>query len=705
MPVAHLESGGYSNYYDSNDQTPYSLGNHFNEGDCEGLELVENTNFQGSVSGATALYAVTSGYLSYQEDGGTPRLVVRLPRSLRSLSKHNSGRRFYDVSPGGPNLRHVVYELPGTSGSDVRNAVDSLLSDSNHPIRTATVVDQQTASSGGGGSRTLDSYLSNSGSRTDVLDAFMRTGQNVGSLELLVRAGEQIGMFSGNVTVSFYDSCGNRNPNSGGVQPFAPKGRPLNPAYFLYVMLTPSNAGGSNPSVTPKTALSTASGAPRIDHHPIQTLLESISDTDYEFMELNLGASHPPEPRHVTLDRNGETGIRIGSLAEWHQSRNGTNPYHPGTPYACSEWRVRPPQPNANVVVGKLDARGVDSPEYNQGSMTDDEVDHAGDTIAFANEISDVPHVNSLSTITNQVTGYWNDYGPLFNAVADAFQVPCELLLALAAKETGSQPDADRTQATRLEPLDGRPPGVSATVTNQLNNYAAIDNAAYTFPIPWNDGTQITGGADLTWGELATLTADHPEHVKISPGMMQTLVDTADSDLAEILELYGSTHLTNIQATVSTSGGSVTLSVDNPPSDAASLFADWLAVTKDASGADPEVGNSSNPVDTEVSKLQQAFHQLTAGAAHVKHMYNHSNGSNVLTDYDPPTVASGYNDGALAYSSDPSPGANLVKYHRRFGLLFYRSYPAHFPLYYNQAVEHFSGSPSPTPSVRLWGEQ
>jgi len=141
------------------------------------------------------------------------------------------------------------------------------------------------------------------------------------------------------------------------------------------------------------------------------------------------------------------------------------------------------------------------------------------------------------------------------------------------------------------------------------------------------------------------------------------------------------------------------------------LFSDWFGVSVDAAGHNTTVAAN---VDTTLTKMKRALHNIIAGAAHIKFIYNtvivgRTNRSNMITGFDFPTLASGYNDGANSVIA-ATPGNNdNTKWQRLFALLFFNGdYPNHGPKFYNAAVRffnnNFNASPPPTdiPSVRLW---
>ena len=116
----------------------------------------------------------------------------------------------------------------------------------------------------------------------------------------------------------------------------------------------------------------------------------------------------------------------------------------------------------------------------------------------------------------------------------------------------------------------------------------------------------------------------------------------------------------------------------------------WFAISVDTSG---NVTNS-NP-NVLLTKRLRALHGFIAGAAHMKLHY--SNGINsIVTDFDPPTMASGYNDKAGIRKSQ-STSAIL----NRYGMILREPYAKGFPIIYNSVIEFFNGNSGIQPALRM----
>ncbi|MFC6954752.1 hypothetical protein [Halorubellus litoreus] len=688
-PIVHRTNSNYGDYYDSQDNCYFELSNHFDTNGCTGLCIGTNSSFSASdpQGSPTELYAVTSGYLSYRKPTNGPRkLVLRLPLELVQLSAHNSGEQYLDLSPSGPNLRHVVYELDTQQSTDtvVRAYIGSLLQQTSHPVREWTRVfeGEDVPARAIGRTPTVGEYLSNPPSSVSdpvgaVLDGFID-----GEFELLVTAGDPISSFDSSVNIVFRDSSYTRNQDATDDEPNEPVGRPLNPSYFLYQLLGP-NATGTNPVVDLQTAVDRSSNPSLAQTHPLLTILTGQTAQQESYVPLDLDADQPPPPRHRTITTSTNGGaLAVGSLRNWHQS------LHDPTTTANAEWQIVADPAQSSDDMGKLLVR-------DSASGNDIDVEYG-----------------SSGARRKSVEVYWNRYGELINAVAEAFRLPCESILAIACKESASLlwydpnnfADSDEMNTVRLEPLDA---GTAATqrLLNDPNdghygqlydNLTSSNGANENIPVPW-EGSQVihatSSGNNLTWDVLVRLINNY-DAVLASPGVTQTLVSTADGVLNWVDSMYGNDFVSNISATVDHDGNSVTLSVKNP-GNIQNTLEDWFGAIADANGNSPP--NPPYSANEELSKKQRAFHGFVIGGAYIRRTYNYTTGGgqNRIVDYDPPTIASAYNDRL-------QPDANT-----RYGMVMHQNYVDHFPKYWNAAVDLFnqSGSNSidPDPALRLWG--
>jgi hypothetical protein len=327
---------------------------------------------------------------------------------------------------------------------------------------------------------------------------------------------------------------------------------------------------------------------------------------------------------------------------------------------------------------------------------------------------------------SNRVTTYWNRYSSIFAVVADAFEIPCELLVSIACKETAGGAWYDpaniansrEMDVIRLEPLNANPIAITPVLVQQgrLTNYLILagglpgvvgaphaNGANAQIPVPWNGLTLVEAGSALTWGDLRQLINDFPPNVRVSPGIMQTLVGTALGDLTWLRQIYGvgSVHALDILH------NGVRLEADDPPATRGDIFSDWFGVSVDAAGTNTNVAANVNAI---LTRMKRAQHGIIAGAAHVKRVYNSVAGAganryNLICDFDFPTVASGYNDGAAAVPAAAAGDADTVKWLRLFALRYYGGdYPRHGTRFLNATVTMFNalavGQRQPT--VRLW---
>mgnify|MGYP000665181313 CR=1 FL=1 len=503
-------------------------------------------------------------------------------------------------------------------------------------------------------------------------------------------------------------------------------GNPLNPSYFLYVVMNATNTTKVNflTHMINSTDVS--------DTHPLLFLLGATNlPPAADHMVVDLLRTHPPAPLHVTRDVTmpilgviAMKGLKLNALGEMHESRNSSKPR--GT-VAPVRWRNYGDDA-ADVIPDRI---GTILSEVKAGATNR----------VPGGAVFDVLFTPSTSHST-KVTTYWSRYGVAFNAVAEAFEIPCELLVAVACKETSGGgwfdtvfANSHEMDTTRLEPLlviigNAAPvptdAQLSASVTSNaahhgaLNAYRAAagyvlqrknrtfirkggpngDNA--NIPVPWNGAANVA--PMLTWTSLALLAGNYRVNVRISPGVMQTLVWTARADLGWIASIYGANYINSIQISIN----GVMLSVDSYAANLGTMFREWFGVTVDATGAVTTVAASK---DENLTRMKRALHNIVAGAAHIKRNYNSAKLNrkgkryNIITDFDLPTVGSGYNDGADLYKTAAAPGvSDDAKWRRLFAMKFNAgTYPERLTRFYNAAEEVFnSGMAAPLPSVRLW---
>lgn len=711
MPVAHVNgSGNYSEFY-STDTCVFSVQRYFNRSGAQGINLIQ------TFPGASALdddlwdlFSFTEGFISFQNNS----VVLRLPLLLNNaaVSAYQSGLIFRQLKPIGPQLRHVVYAFSAHPGAAVEDKIRAILSDATHPGQNITRI----AIPGKSRTEKLKDFLAADPKNIDsIISQFMS-----GTIELFVRGGNVIGNFKDlEIEIQFKDSCGSLNPPAIPTAVTPPRGRPLNPSYYLYLVRSTANAANVNLLTT------FGSGTSLQSTHPLDHLFSQASvsaDGGNPDQILDMTRNRPPRPLHVTIDVQDESGvtiadsgIRIEALTDWHESRNAANPYKTRAPV---QWR-------------------------NYGSLTGDNV--FGDFGKFLTRVKSgrnsllpggtaFDHQHTPAAIHNdRVRAYWERYAVVFNAVANAFEIPCELLIAIACQETSTGRWFDPTFAgthemdtIRMEPLkvaiaDFNP---SPTHLGFLNRYLDLaggvggthaDGANANIPDLWN-GARSIRATGLTWGELQELVeaypgkVGHPGKVGVSPGIMQVQVSTAVSELDLIDSMYGNTYVHQIAIT----HNGVQLTADDPPNSRRRLFSDWFGVSVDAAG-----NNTARAADvnTELTKMKRALHDIIAGASHIKHFYNTVwGGKNFISDLDLPTVASAYNDGANP-ATPASSGPNQVdQWHRLFALVFAASaktiaelqYPKDAPKFFNAAVAYFNTDfgvavPAlPRPALRLW---
>lgn len=699
MPVAHITGAiDYGSYYSPAGDCLIRVADYFNANNCEGIHLERDPAAPATLADETwDLYAFTNGFLSFQDNSLVLRLEHELVAGTNQQEVYRSGQLFRALRPKGPQLRHVVYRFgvaPGAAA--VSDKIRIILQDATHPGRQIQRVLPPNAMT----PVTLGNYLMADPANLDLIALrFME-----GSIELFVRAGDVIGNFKDqSVQLRWIDSCGNPTTN-----PAPPGGRPLSPAYFLYLVRSATNAN----RVTMLTALVATQPDPPTTTHPLYFQLDPARLTAAGLnanLGVDLAATLPPPPLHLRVDvRNAADddiagyGIPMRGLGEWHESRNAANPFDTQAPV---RWRLYGTQE------GDTDANdfGRFITEVKAGRANrlpgPDAFDHQ-----FTPE----------AIHTTRFQSFWDRYGAIFNVVAETYQMPVELIIATACSETSTGAwynaafaNSHEMDIIRMEPLTSQPAAITADPVQQalLTDYMNLTGgvggggANANIPVPWNGAGLVRSTSPLTWNALRDLIETYHENaeVKVSPGVMQTLVGTAMGDLDWGELFYGAGYV----HAISIVHDGVNLTADAPPASHDLLFSDWFGVSVDGAGA-----NTTNAaaVHAELTKMKRAMHSIIAGTAHLKRMYNTVGGtlarpSNIVTDFDLPTSFSGFNDGAGR--ADPATAASTdnVKWQKLFTLIYYdKNYPKNAPCFYNAAVNYFNTTANlnPLPTIRLW---
>lgn len=692
MPIAHITGAvDYAAYYAAG-SCFIRVVEYFNLNGCEGIRLESDPAAPAETADSIwDLYAFTDGFLSLQGNN----LVLRLPRELTSTPArkvYNSGKKFPLLRPHGPHLRHLIYSFDAAPGAAVSDKLRAILQVTTHPGRNITQINV----AGAAHPLTLQQYLAADPAHLEELVVEFMAGRK----ELFVRAGDAIGNFrTGRVELRFLDSCGELTTT-----PSVPGGRPLNPAYFMYLIRSATNAA----NVTMLTALVPAAPNPPTTTHPLYFVLDPqhIIDAGREpSIGVDLAATEPPLPRHITVVVQDAAhapialfGIPMRGLGEWHESRNAANPFSTGAPV---RWRLYGNQ-----------AADVNSDDYGKfiTEVKTGSANRLPGPGVFDHQFTPDPLVHTI-----KFQSYWSRYCNIFNLAAATFEVPVELMIAIACSETSTGywynaafANTHEMDIIRMEPLSRLPASISPNAAQQLilTNYMNLTGGVSggggnaNLPVPWSGALAVHAPNPLTWGELRGLIPSYPNDVKVSPGIMQALVGTALGDLTWGRAFYGAGYV----HALSINHNGVALIADAPPATRDALFSDWYAVAVDAAGANTVV--SAN-VDAELTKMKRALHNIIAGAMHIKRQYNTIIGAdrNIVTDFDLPTSFSGYNDGAGRAAAATAVSTNPLKWKKLFALIFYdENYPKNAPRFYNAAVTHFNtvAGLNPIPAVRLW---
>lgn len=176
-----------------------------------------------------------------------------------------------------------------------------------------------------------------------------------------------------------------------------------------------------------------------------------------------------------------------------------------------------------------------------------------------------------------------------------------------------------------------------------------LNGTSESVPQPWNDNSPVTAGSPLTWSQLAAIV-DVTKGINISPGLIQTLISTAQQQSVPFLESVTPEIFTR-------------LSLPSPPARPSDYLKSWLLTGKAS---------------------------ILAGVAKIRLGYN------LMTNYPPtffdlPLVGANYNAGSA-----------IKKLNTNWGLVYYDAYVERAAPFFNAAVNKFNNSGlTPTPSVRF----
>jgi hypothetical protein len=694
-PIAHEAVANHFQAYYSGGASVFEVTQFFNRSDCKGIRIKKNAAVTASVAAQFDLYALTDGFLTFADNS----LILRLPTELQAeaVKKYCSGRLLRKLAPGGPQLRHLMYKfltVPDVFDTAIQPKISALLGVAPHPARTIVKVKDD------GKVITLGAYLDANTANAGTWIASFRTGD----VSLFVKAGDVIAnFFADEIELQFVDSCGVPPAST----PNAVMGRATNPSYFLHTLF--KDTAHSNQL----TKLDTQADAETDAAHPLMHLYRTVSPvpaTTNADQFLDLTAALAPKPKLVTIDCKNDANdvladaaIGIGTLGTWHKSRNSASE---AEAKAVVSWRL-------------YGNDASDTDDTLRGTLITQLSPPATSALLPGGAAFDHMLTPLTGAAADRVTRVWNLYHPIFNAVAQAFQVPCEILATIVCSETGAWFDnGTDTDVIRMEPLDVP---VVVTPGTVLAKYKTLAGQNYMvngvkhygpganpiMPRPWKGATPVGAGGP-TWNELRDLVHNNPD-VKVSPGCTQVLVRSAGGALTWAVHRFGVELINDISINVTNSANvATTLSVSAPPTAFNAIFEEWFGVALDSTGA---VTTSTTATDSRLTRFQRALHDIITTAAYIKRNYNYISDGNKITDFDPPTLFSGYNDGASTIKNKSSTtSSDGVKWQKLYGVVtFDDNYPKNGSRNYNRIVRYFNEQGYLTanpvaarPALRLW---
>ncbi len=709
LPVALEPTGDYQKYYLQSGTPIFQIGYVFNDDRFPGLHLLARANVPSFLEPSLFdLVAICDGFLSCHGD----KLILRLPLLLngRRVAQYNSAKQYMGLKPTGPQLRSITFLFKDelSNSSSIRESLRVLIKQEEHPSRFVQYVKE--------GTQSIGSYLGDDDSKVDnFLDDFLS-----GGTELMVRAGDTIAnlLEHEEVTIIFRDSCGNKKLEIGVSEDsfgFPIKGNILNPSYFLFLLL-------KNPSTTNLLTKIESSPSAIDEIHPLVFLLQKENlPSNGEHMTLDLSSSFPPPPLlisdivyHPILTDFSFKGIEMGALGEWHESRNSPNPVETKAPVQWRNYGKFDGETNFSEIGRFLVKLKPDKLDLIPGLKKEGDTYEGFDT-SFTPQSSDI----------RKVKLFWERYSSQINVAAEVFEVPCELILAIACKESAAPgffwfdnddfEKSNEMSVIAMEPLRNRQ-GPSffkeenpdhEVLARKYENLAGRTGATETnvrnviIPTPWNDNEKVHPEYPLKWGELKTLVHNYKNIVRVSPGIIQTLIFRAKEMIDWTAAMYGPDFISSLSININ----NVKLTAINPPTERKDIFQYWFGISVDNKGQPTDDREKIDPI---LTRHQRAFHSIITGTAYLKKRYNNMENisgktTNLITDFDVPTLGSGYNDNASPVSPAKADSDINEKWKDLFALLFFDfRYPKEYPRLFNAAIDEFNQDIKPVPKVRLW---
>lgn len=441
-------------------------------------------------------------------------LVLNLSKDLqiKNISKLNE-----------PIPEKIIYKnvnLTAVKASLKQVILNAYTKKIHHPILTSIYKNK----------KTIEKYLDeeiNEVDKSAAIEAILNDFGNIISFKLNIAAGDEIGEATTNTQVPQSPSnpfipIGTHNVN---IAFLLYDGSVLNPAYYIWQLLKDFK-DQPNKRVN---CLTEVGNNGNTYTHP---LLNSTG--------LNIDLATPLLPRIPVTNpniNNGESTILfpVGNLGIFHGYERGN------ILKSKMQWRITNDD-NLDFEV-RLRNAAVNT--------------HLGKTIRLANsntttniiDVSPDPDDIKNSTLhpgadfNQRVTDVWNDWGTDINELCTLLQFPAEYIVSNIYQETKNSP-----RKLALETISGD--NISLLQANQIdqaiiNAYVDLD-PEYELNIPPDpipmDTAIKSSDSTLTWRQLLEIIQIVPS--RMTPGLIQTSVDRANTQLDSLKQIYGNNSYT-----------------------------------------------------------------------------------------------------------------------------------------------------------------
>lgn len=486
----------------------------------KGLELWLN-NFNDDKK----LYAIFSGELTYiaAPAAGQPH-SLKLELNTEVQSKLNTLPSSLEPIP-----KVVLYENIDSAQLSVilinlintEYSVASGASSSWHPVLRTVLSSSNTTLK-----VKLDAENTN-GTLTSYIASFVNDFMTTSNITFAIKSGDYISDAADPLAADIQPvACSLVNPKRVTIIMSEYNNNIINPAYYVWIYLKNANDANVGDQKVELNTFSSLTGT--VYDHPL--LGTNGINLDLNVPKLaRVPVQLPNTAVEVILFPVGELGTYHGITLSAHDS--------------AIQWRITndanldfevqlKPGANANLIYN-----GVSRPIGICG-------------VTSANRIDVCPTPEAINNTAMQ--NVWNDWEDDINEFCFEFQFPAEYIIMCIQQETNNGP-----RKLALEELSQASQNLLAQTLPQttIDNYTDIDpKYGITVPDPIIMTNPVVTGHALTWGQLMQIVEIVPS--RMSPGLIQTLVSTARTNLTKLAFLYPNIEAKfNVAAIPSTNAG------------------------------------------------------------------------------------------------------------------------------------------------------